>query len=55
MIVKANQDYQNHLQAIKEQQEKEKKSESSLSDPRLQKAYQAIEDILNQIEQVQAI
>lgn len=55
MIVKANQAYQNQLQAIKEQQEKEKKSESSLSDPRLQKAYQAIEDILNQIEQVQAI
>lgn len=55
LIVKANLAHQAKLQKIEEQKEKAKKAESNLSDPRLQKAYEAIEEIINQIEQVQAI
>ena len=55
LIVKGNQAHQAKLQKIKEEKEKAQKAESHLSDPRLQKAYQAIEEIINQIEQVQAI
>lgn len=55
LIVKWNQAHQAELQKIREQKEKKQKAEANLSDPRLQKAYHAIEEIINQIEQVQAI
>lgn len=43
------------LEKLKAIKEKEKKAEENLADPRLKKAYEAIEDILNQIEQLQSL
>lgn len=55
LIAKAKAHHEAEIEKIKAQKEKEKQAEEKLGDSRLPKAYEAIEEIINQIEQIQSL